>query len=116
MDNSTLDHFDDIEKSKFADLSFRNLLVGLALYAILIAINVITRPKQSSDYHSMVSLVLMLFAFIANVTGFIRAIKSITRKEKSTKKYFSLIGNLILLLIVCLIIFANTIDVYQQLK
>ena len=114
MNDSIIDNLYEYNKGEYAKRSFRNFFLGFSLYALLVFINI--RVQELNDYHSIITLLLMLIALVLNVLGLIYGIKSIKRKEKAAfKKWFGVISNFVFILAICLILFATVVDVYVAL-
>ena len=118
MNDKILDDFKEEQFPKYANKSFRRMILCIATYIILfLFIRFFSEQVDSREYLSLIGLTLGLLAYILSLLGLLSGIKSIIKKESSFwKKYGATLGNFLLVLIVALVLLANAIDLYQILK
>lgn len=111
MRSSILDNFEEPQATKYINKSLRFLLFGIATYILLIIINVQFRwYAHNVEVFAAIGVALGLTAFTFTLLGFINAIRSIRKKERAPfKKFLGLTANFLLVLIMILIIYANSI-------
>jgi hypothetical protein len=101
-----------------ANKSIKLLVAGLGCYFVLFAfVRLIARFDPENILFVSLILIIGVVAFGLTIIGLISGVKSIIKREKSIfKKYFGLIGNLIFVLIMGAILFANAIDLFRYMQ
>ncbi len=115
MENNVLDNFEEKKQPIFANKSMKQLILGILFYGLILFFNVnFSQEFESRKLPALIVLILGITAFVLTIIGLINGIKSIKRKEDSfLKKYGVTTGNLLLVFIMGLILFANFIDFYE---